>query len=159
MRPAVRLPFSRQPMVALARKQGDAMTQLPEKIQRRIVPIPESGCWIWEGTISNKGYGRMTIKRKNKQAHRLVYELLRGAIPPKLTLDHLCRVRLCVNPDHLEVVTMKENILRGFSLPAINSRKTHCLYGHPYTEGNFWVDKRGRRHCRKCKQNNNAVIL
>jgi len=71
-------------------------------------------CWLWEGTVENTGYGSFAVSHtKGVLAHRLAYELSVGEIPSGLTLDHLCRVRNCVNPDHLEPVTCAENIRRG----------------------------------------------
>src|SRR5437762_12127596 len=94
-----------------------------------VEPEPNSGCWIWVGLFANgrnQGYGRVY----RTYAHRAIFKLLRGPIGPGLTLDHLCRMRWCVNPDHLAPVTNKENILRGMGFGAINARKTHCPRGH-----------------------------
>lgn len=93
-------------------------------------PVPESGCWIWMGAVS-QGYGYMLRGGKHIKAHRLFYEHHKGPIGP-FVLDHLCRVRCCVNPDHLEPVTNHENIIRGEGPTAINARKTHCPRGHKY---------------------------
>jgi hypothetical protein len=73
-----------------------------------------------------------------------------GAVPEGLELDHLCRVRGCVNPKHLEPVTHRENLMRGESWSAVNARKTHCPEGHPYDETNTYIDGKGRRRCREC---------
>src|SRR5439155_25368097 len=88
---------------------------------------PELGrCWIWTGTLWD-GYGTMAINRRSQPgsytAHRLIYQFLRGPIPNGMTLDHLCRVRNCVRPDHLEPVTLRENLIRGQGLAGHNSRK------------------------------------
>ena len=72
-------------------------------------------CWLWRASIRNHGYGRIKVNGRAEQAHRVAYELLVGPIPEGLTLDHLCRVRLCVNPAHLEPVTQKVNIRRGLT--------------------------------------------
>lgn len=79
----------------------------------KIVRLVETGCWIWLGELNRNGYGRVCVKGKRPVAHRHVYETLVGPIPEGLLLDHLCRVRCCVNPSHLEPVTPKENTLRG----------------------------------------------
>jgi len=109
-------------------------------------------CWLWTACIQTGGYGLSWYNGRNVLAHRLSYELLKGEIPKGLTIDHLCRVRHCVNPDHLEVVTNKENVLRGEGLSAINSRKTHCKRGHPLSGDNLYRHPKGERHCRACKK-------
>ena len=91
------------------------------------------GCWPWAGSLRSYGYGQFSISHSvNAFAHRVAYEILVGPIPAGLTLDHLCRNRRCVNPAHLEPVTMRENILRGTSFSAQAARRTHCPFGHPY---------------------------
>lgn len=89
------------------------------------------GCWEWTGAVSDLGYGRCNEHvHGTGYAHRAAYEALIGAIPDGKTLDHLCRNRRCVNPDHLEPVTQGENVLRGYSPAGANARKTTCLRGH-----------------------------
>lgn len=106
-------------------------------------------CWLWKGSL-NQGYGQFAFRKKIVRAHRFAYELLVGPIPDRLTLDHLCRVRACVNPDHLEPVTDRENILRGTGLSARNAARTHCKRGHLFDEANTYNNGR-RRRCRACK--------
>lgn len=118
-------------------------------IDNYIERIPESGCWIWMGYVSKSGYGQFTYKKSTQRAHRLVYSLLVGEIPYGLQIDHKCRVRCCVNPSHLEPVTQKENIIRGISPPANNSRLTHCKHGHEFSPENTET-RRGFRQCKTC---------
>ena len=111
---------------------------------------PLTGCWVWQwATRKSDGYGTAYKNRKKVQAHRLIYEEIKGQIPAGLTLDHLCRNILCVNPDHLEPVTQRENVLRGNGVAAIHARKTHCIRGHEFNKENTMVVKRGRG-CRTC---------
>jgi hypothetical protein len=109
-----------------------------------------SGCWIWIGTVGTKGYGRIAIKGKLYQAHRIVYELLVGPIPNGLQLDHVCRNRLCVNPAHCEPVDNKTNVLRGIGFAAQNAKKTHCSKGHLFDSENTRITNTGRRKCMAC---------
>ena len=112
--------------------------------------IEESGCWTWVGFIDKDGYGRWNCNVTGSPiAHRAVYILKRGPIPDGLTLDHLCRNRSCVNPDHMEAVTNKENLMRGTSFSAQNATKTHCKRGHALSGENLYVYQ-GRRYCRAC---------
>lgn len=107
------------------------------------------GCWIWVGTIASTGYGAFSIRDRFIYAHRFSYELAKGPIPDGLQIDHLCRQRLCVNPDHLEAVTPRENNLRAPGMGGLNAAKTHCPKGHPYDLTNTWFLKSGRQ-CREC---------
>jgi len=116
--------------------------------------IDASGdCWEWTGYCEAGGYGITTIDRTHYVAHRAVWENLVGSIPENLTLDHLCRNRSCVNPDHLEPVTQRENWLRGENPFIKNARKTHCKNGHLFNKVNthhYVRDGSNRRRCRKC---------
>lgn len=107
-------------------------------------------CWPWTGTTA-QGYGFVMHEGLRHYVHRWSYEHHVGPIPDGLTLDHLCRNRACVNPAHLEPVTIAENVMRGESPPARNARKTHCPQGHPYDATNTSVSKTtGWRQCRTC---------
>ena len=132
---------------------------LPDRIRRQII-IDERGCWIWQGRPMNAGYGQLGVTRDGKTrtilAHRASYETFVGPIPDGRQLDHLCRVRLCVNPSHLEPVTPRQNIHRSPIAPAaINARKTHCPKGHPYTPENTYFNgpRKTWRLCRTCQLN------
>lgn len=123
------------------------MTTLPESVAARIEPEPMSGCWLWTSTIDRDGYGHMQYQRRTRSAHRLVYTLLRGPIP-KETLDHKCRVRSCVNPDHLVPATHRENLFAPWSraIPKLNAERTECpKHGLPYH-----LAKTGRKKCPEC---------
>lgn len=116
-----------------------------------------NGCWVWTGPMDPYGYGKFfrvePLKGRTRlPAHRASYEYLVGPIPDGLVLDHLCRNHPCVNPEHLEPVTDRENILRGKSLAAKNARVTHCPKGHPYAGDNLKITKTGRRRCITCNR-------
>lgn len=112
---------------------------------------PELGpCWVWTAAMATGGYGAFGVGRRKVYAHRFAYELLVGPIPEGLEIDHLCRVRACVNPTHLEAVTHRENDIRGFGASGIHARKTHCFRGHPFDENNTYKRANGKRVCRTC---------
>jgi hypothetical protein len=90
-----------------------------------------SGCWLWTGCVDRWGYGKVALYRRTTAAHRASYRLFVGPLEADLAIDHLCRVRNCVNPEHLEAVPKVINDLRGFSPPAVNARKVTCKRGHP----------------------------
>ena len=111
---------------------------------------PNSGCWIWDAGINAYGYGTFAgYSGETELAHRVSYEMHVGKIPPGMQIDHRCRLRCCVNPDHLEVVTKEENYRRG-DAAYFHSSKTHCQRGHPYEGDNLYVAPSGARHCRTC---------
>lgn len=111
-------------------------------------------CWIWQGGKDRLGYGLINRLEHSGVAHIWFYKRAKGPIPEGLELDHLCRVRACVNPDHFEAVTHEENILRGVSPTAINARKTHCDHGHKFTPENTYVrpSNTRTRECRICRR-------
>lgn len=113
---------------------------------------PDLGhCWLWTASLDGKGYGKIGVKGKLLQAHRLSYEMVLGAIPDGLVLDHLCRIRHCVNPGHLEPVTQRVNLLRGQTLTAKEVQVTHCPQDHPYDEANTYQYGNNRK-CRACRR-------
>ena len=110
------------------------------------------GCWLWTAGTSGK-YGSFRIDGSATTAHRVAYALEVGPVPEGLVLDHLCRNTLCVNPSHLEPVTIAENVRRGdlSGNGAEHRAKTHCPAGHEYAEANTYMYK-GGRHCRACRR-------
>lgn len=109
-------------------------------------------CWEWTGSLDGRSYGHlMGDGGRTVKAHRAAYQTLVGPIPAGLDLDHLCRNRSCVNPDHLEPVTRSENLRRS-PLVGRRSNLTSCPQGHPYDDANTYVDKRGRRGCKQCRR-------
>jgi hypothetical protein len=137
----------------------------------RCIPIPFSGCWAWNGTLAQDGYGRVPSGRRGVTipAHRLAYEYTKGPIPAGMQIDHLCRVKCCINPDHLEAVTASTNVRRGLvpmtaseHMKAVRARqtavpRTHCPRGHELTAENVRIEYQHRngspvRKCRECRR-------
>lgn len=107
-------------------------------------------CWEWTAYLADHGYGYFWMGGKNRRAHRVAYAARNGKIATGLVIDHLCRTRHCVNPDHLEAVSPGENIRRG-ETGLRNAAKTHCPRGHEYNDENTYVRKsRKSRVCRLC---------
>lgn len=134
---------------------------LDERFDEKWIPDPNSGCYLWLGAISpgKKGlggvrkhpYGIFNVNGKLKMSHRFSYERERGEIPKGMFLDHKCRTTLCVNPEHLEPVTPKENTNRGVRY---SSTLTHCPKGHEYAGENLYTTPQGYRGCRTCRKEN-----
>lgn len=115
-------------------------------------------CWVWNKSINPGGYGILWCKERQvmRLAHRVAYELFAGVIPDGLEIDHICRNRRCVNPDHMEPVTRRVNVLRGNSPIQLRERaraKTHCVHGHLYTPETVCMERRnGGTYSRRCKE-------
>ena len=122
-----------------------------DRIESRIERLPWSGCWLWTGAVNHNGYAVFDVGNTQVRVHRFLYEQRYGIIV-KPQLDHLCRVRCCVNPDHLEQVTSKENTMRGIGPTSLNAKKTHCPLGHPYDASNTHVRINGYRQCMACRR-------
>lgn len=126
---------------------------LIERFQKKVSPEPMSGCHLWTGAVDGGGYGRIYVNGFYRGAHQLGYELAKGPIPKGMELDHLCRIRCCVNPHHLEPVTTRENTSRSsITLASLNRAKTHCPAGHLYDSANTFPQTRGGRGCKACRQ-------
>ncbi|WP_084340476.1 HNH endonuclease signature motif containing protein [Ectopseudomonas oleovorans] len=129
--------------MAFTKTPADPNDRFDEKVK-----VDDSGCWLWTGHIDHKGYGVFGVTSKQLwKAHRYSYARHVGPIPEGMQLDHLCRVRHCVNPKHLEPVTNQENTVRG---NAAREKATHCKRGHAF-EGNAYMNPKGRRECRTCR--------
>lgn len=118
--------------------------------------VDTNDCWLYASVIDPAGYPRLRFQHKGKHynvsVHRLTYEKFKGKIPEGLEIDHLCRVRRCINPDHLEAVTHKENVRRTVAAGNNNNqKKTHCPQGHEYKGKNLEM-RYGFRYCRTCRR-------
>lgn len=123
---------------AYAMRSAEPASRIWPKIKR-----DPSGCWLWTAGCDPKGYGTISVDGLTRRAHRYVYEVLVEPVDPELDLDHLCRVRACVNPSHLEPVTSVENTRRGEG----HGSEAHCPQGHSYEgENRPRVHRRRRQH-------------
>ena len=132
-------------------KKNARLTPLWERIQN-YEPEPNTGCWIWRGACDSSGYAQTFGGGRYLKVHRVMFEAHRGPIPSGLQLDHLCRVRCCINPAHLEPVTPRENTMRGQTITAANARKTRCAQGHQFSPENTRIAKNGQRVCIECSR-------
>lgn len=139
-------------------------TRLPQRFWEK-ASVRANGCWEWTGSTNYEGYGFYRLPGKTVTAHRIVFLSLVGPIPDGLQLDHVCHTndsmcaggptcphRRCVNPMHLEPVTVRENTLRGLGVGAKAAKRTHCPAGHPYGGDNLHLTPRGYRVCKTCNR-------
>ncbi len=126
-----------------------AMTDVFDYLSARIVVDTDTKCWLWRGARS-RGYARAKFNRAPVYAHRLSWGAFVGDVPHGMQLDHLCRVRECVNQTHLEPVTARENTHRSSNPAARNAKKTTCANGHAYDDANTMFLGSGARRCKAC---------
>lgn len=134
-----------------------APAPLRERFESRVER--QASCWIWTGATSDTGYGTIVDDSGTPRlAHRVSYEMHIGPIPDGLVIDHLCRVRNCVNPRHLEPVTHRENVLRGVAPAVVTHRTKRCKRNHEITPANSYVRPDGKGVlCRTCRDLRNAA--
>lgn len=123
--------------------------EMIEWLDNMSMPEPNSGCVLWLGAVNGDGYGLPSVRGRRIMVHRLAWEATNGSISADHVIDHLCRVRCCINPLHMECVSPVENVMRGHGPTATNARKLTCRNGHELSGDNCRID-RGRRHCRTC---------
>lgn len=140
-------------------KTGPKPIPLQTRVARYVSPEPNSGCWLWEGTLTNTGYGHINrggAGAGNVLVHRFMWEQANGPVPDGLWVLHRCDVRVCCNPDHLFLGTPLDNMrdmhVKGRFVPNTEGfrRKTHCKKGHLFTEANTSIVS-GVRRCRECR--------
>lgn len=139
--------------ISIRGKTKTYKTTPKERFMEKVNKV-EGGCWEWIGAKMPAGYGRFGYTENdvlnNDYAHRISYSFFKGKLKEGLVIDHICRNKSCVNPDHLEQVTQKENLNRsGLVVSTIAGRKTHCKHGHPFDEENTY-HWNGERRCRAC---------
>jgi hypothetical protein len=120
---------------------GKAPKPLIDRLMARVSPEPTTGCWIWTGTHNSNGYGKIRVDRRMSLTHRVAYSIFVGPLLDGMDIDHTCRNRACVNPDHLEQISHRDNTVRR------NAVRTTCPRGHVYDK----IDQ-GARRCSLCKK-------
>ncbi len=136
------------------------MNASKDRLMKMVSVYASDGCWVWMGAVGSSGYGTMEVLGKTALVHRVSYELHKGEIPAGMVIDHICKNKICVNPDHLRVVTHKQNTLENSDAPtAINAKKTHCIHGHPLSGDNLKLAVgttngkiKKERVCRTCQR-------
>lgn len=132
-----------------------ALALEPDHIRARLmskVRISENGCWLWRAYRTKDGYGHFSIADRMLEAHRVAWELDRGAIPAGLEIDHICKNPSCVNPQHMELVTHAENLRRGDGWGGKHFKKQTCIHGHAMRRVFLPGAKRHRRICDECRR-------
>lgn len=144
-------------VISMSTEQRSVVHRRPpeERFWEKVDKNGPGGCWLWTASKISAGYGNFVPNGRGSHtlAHRWAYEQAMGPIPAGADLDHLCRTPACVNPDHLEAVTHRENVLRGTSPSAGHARKTHCSHGHELVPENIYTPPSlpNARCCRTCR--------
>ena len=124
-----------------------------DRVTESVTIDPDTGCWVWNKSLERNGYARMSVGHKVEGVHRITYKERHGFIPDGFEIDHLCRNRACCNPDHLEAVEHRENLMRSpIAAARINSEKAKCNRGHELSGDNLAIDALGYRSCRACSR-------
>lgn len=134
---------------------SDASPISLQEWETRVAPriaVAENGCWEWTHTKLPHGYGRVRINGPQYYTHRLAVEVWKGPIPVGFEVDHLCRNRSCCNPDHLEAVPQRTNILRSTNFAAEKFAQSSCINGHEFDAINTYIAPNGTRKCRECRR-------
>jgi hypothetical protein len=122
-----------------------------EKVFRKNFIISKDNCWEWKGQIhKGTGYGRFRANWVNWLAHRFSYIFYKGNIPEGLIIHHICQNKKCVNPEHLEIVTLREHTFKKGSFAYKNHNAIYCIRGHSFTNENTYLTPDGRRQCKIC---------
>jgi len=135
------------------------MVSAVERFNDKYVPDPNSGCWLWIGSLNQAGYGQLQVNGRKELAHRFSVNEFQGKQIGSNTVDHLCKNKICVNPNHLEVVTFQENLLRSNGMAAVNQAKTTCDKGHPLDglRACKTTISGMTRYCKTCANERNAI--
>ena len=147
-------PWTVEQKTKMSHFHGTPLERFEGKVNKNgpVVKAELGPCWLWMGAMDKStGYGAMGFYGKTERTHIVAFKLFKGDIPYGLEIDHLCRIRLCVNPDHLDAVTQQVNLMRGMGPAAVNARKTHCKNGHEFTGENTYHLSNGSRCCRACQ--------
>lgn len=143
-----------------ARSDGHPPKKLDKEYILSNIKISLNGCWEWQRKINKiTGYGQLSFKKQHFLAHRISYKIFKEEIPIGLVINHLCKNRKCVNPEHLEIVTLRENILKGNGFAAVNTQKEVCLRGHLLSGINLYITPDGRRQCKICMKIRGKIYL
>jgi hypothetical protein len=128
-------------------------SKIPIENFKKHIQITKEGCWEWTAKIhKNTGYGYFTVKGKTHLSHRFSYKYFKGEIPLNLCIDHICENRKCVNPEHLQAITLKQNILKGKSVCAQKAKQIYCHKNHPLSGENLYITPDNRRQCKTCNK-------